>query len=101
VTTKDTIQRDLAAVGDLIASARRALTRNELVDIGEIPERVRGVMGSITDLPPDDAVELRPQLLDLLSDFKSFAGEVSAKIADIETADAPGNRAAAAARTGD
>jgi hypothetical protein len=85
MTTKDTIHRDLTTVAEMIVNARAALSRNEIVDIAEIPVKVREVMGSITDLPPEDAVELRPMLVELLTDFKDFATDVNAKIADIES----------------
>ncbi len=95
MTTKDAIHQDLAAVAELIAVARSALSQDQLVDIGEIPEKIRAVMGSITDLPPDDAVELRPLLIALLTDFKSFSTEVTAKISDIEASGGSASRAAA------
>lgn len=98
--TKDTIHRELTAVAELIVSARSALARNELVDIAEIPVKVREVMGSITDLSPEDAVELRPMLVELLTDFKDFATDVNAKIADIEAVGGPDSRASTAGRSG-
>lgn len=99
MTSKDDIRRDLAVVAEQIANARMALSRNELADIEGIPEKIREVAGAVTDLAPDDAVEMRPLLTELLADFKSFADEVRGKIAAIRERAAPEARAAATGRT--
>lgn len=99
MTSKDDIRRDLAVVAEQIANARMALSRDELADIEGIPEKIREVAGAVTDLAPDDAVEMRPLLTELLADFKSFADEVRGKIAAIRARAAPEAHAAATGRT--
>lgn len=97
--TKDTITGELTVVAEMIVTARAALARNELVDIGEIPTRLRELMASVTDLPPEEAIELRPTLVELLTDFKSFATEVQAKIAELEAGEEAGGESNGEATT--
>lgn len=98
--TKDAISGELTVVAEMITMARSALARNQLVDIGEIPGKLRELMNSITDLPPEDAVELRPTLVELLTDFKSFASDVQAKIAELEAGEGSEGQPIAAERSG-
>lgn len=100
MTSKNDIRRDLAAVAEQIANARTALTRNELADIAGIPDTVRELAGAIIDLAPEDAAEMRPLLVELLAEFKSFSEEVRRKIAAIQESAEPEARAAAAGRSG-
>lgn len=97
--SRNDIRRDLAAVAEQIANARAALTRDELVDIAEIPEKVRLVAGDITDLPPEDASELRPLLAELLEEFKRFSDEVRSKISAIQARTEPEARKKASGRS--
>jgi len=80
------IQAELDAVADVILSARAALARDEILEIRDIPERMRNVASAITDLPPEDASAMRPPLVKLLSDFKAFSEELRSKIEAIEAA---------------
>ena len=97
---KSEIQAELAAVADTIGEARAALSRNEILEITDIPERMREVASAITDLPPEDAVEMRPPLMQLLTDFKTFAEELRSKIDEIETANSAGGPTAASGQSG-
>lgn len=81
---KEEIVTDLNSMSELIAVARSGLSRNQLVEISDIQERIRGVVESITDLPPEDAVEMKPVLLELLSNFQEFSKEVEAKIGELQ-----------------
>lgn len=86
MNSKEDLEKELAIVADAIVTARAALARNEIAQINEIPEKIRTVANAITDLPPEDAIELRPVLADLLADFKEFAEELNTKIGEIEAA---------------
>ncbi len=92
---KEEIVTDLNSMSELIAVARSGLSRNQLVEISDIQERIRGVVESITDLPPEDAVEMKPVLLELLSDFQEFSKEVEAKIGELQAASASNTEQAA------
>jgi len=92
---KSEIETELNAIAETIGAARAALARNQILEIREIPERMREVAGAITDLAPEDASEMRPPLLHLLADFKDFAEELRSKIQEIETANRAGGTAAA------
>lgn len=83
---KEDIVTDLKSMSELIAVARTGLSRNQLVEISDIQDRIRSVVESITDLPPEDAVEMKPVLLGLLSDFQDFSKEVEAKIGELQAA---------------
>jgi hypothetical protein len=84
MTSQNDVRRELAVVAEQIANARAALMRDELIDLTDIPEKVRSVAGAITDLAPEDAAEMRPLLTELLSEFRDFSGEVREKIAAIQ-----------------
>lgn len=86
---KEEIVTDLNSMSELIAVARTGLSRNQLVEINDIQERIQSVVESITDLPPEDAVEMKPVLLGLLSDFQEFSKEVEAKIGELQAAAPP------------
>jgi hypothetical protein len=99
MTLKDDVRRDLAVVAEQIANARAALTRNELVDLTGIPDKVRSVSGAITDLVPDEAAEMRPLLIALLSEFKEFSDDVRNRIAAIQENKEPDGRRASSGRS--
>jgi DNA-directed RNA polymerase subunit F len=100
MTAKEDIRRELTAVAEQIATARAALARNELIDISGIPEKVQGVAGAIIDLAPEDAVDLRPMLMELLTDFKAFSEDVQSKIGEIQASAGTDPRTAMAGRSG-
>ena len=54
MNSQNDVRRELAAVAEQIANARAAMTRDELIDIAGIPERVRSVAGAITVATPFD-----------------------------------------------
>jgi hypothetical protein len=97
---KSEIDAELVAVGNRISEARAALARNEILEIRDIPERMREVASAITDLAPEDATEMRPPLMQLLADFKTFAEELRSKIEEIETANRAAGSAAASGQSG-
>ena len=92
---KDNIQAELIAVAEMIGNARAALMRNEIVEMRDIPGRMRDVANSITDLAPEEASEMRPPLVKLLADFKEFAEELKSKIDEIEATNRAGGHVAA------
>lgn len=95
MAAKTEIEAELAAVADMIGNARAALTRNEILEIKDVPGRMRDVADAITDLPPEEASEMRPPLVQLLADFKKFAEELKLKIEAIEAANRTSESAAA------
>jgi hypothetical protein len=78
----------MSELSDLITAARGQLEHNELVMIKDINVRVQRMVESITELPPEQAIDLKTQLVALLNDFKSFSEEMQSKISEISDADA-------------
>jgi len=74
------IRSDLATMSYAIAAARDGLSRNELVDIGDIGQQVQDIAAKINELGPEDVMEIKSQLTTLLADFKDFAEEVREKL---------------------
>lgn len=87
MTTREAILSEMSEISELISAARDRLAHNELIMITDINGRVQGMVESITELPPEHAVELRPPLVSLLEDFKSFSEQMQSKIAEISEAD--------------
>lgn len=87
MTTREAILSEMSEISELISTARDRLAQNELIMIKDINGRVQGMVESITELPPEQAVELRPPLVSLLEDFKSFSEQMQIKIAEISDAD--------------
>ncbi|MDH3701205.1 MAG: hypothetical protein OEU46_07815 [Alphaproteobacteria bacterium] len=87
MTTREAILSEMSEIFELISAARGRLAQNELIMIKDINGRVQGMVESITELPPEQAVELRPPLVSLLEDFKSFSEQMQRKIAEISEAD--------------
>lgn len=97
---KNELQAELAAVAETISEARAALGRNEILEIRDVPERMREVASAITDLAPEDAAEMRPPLMQLLADFKTFAEELKSKIEEVEAANSADGPTAASGQSG-
>jgi len=97
---KSEIQAELNAVADTIGEARAALMRNEILEIRDIPERMREVANAITDLAPEDASEMRPPLMELLANFKTFAEELKSKIEEVEAANSTDGPTVASGQSG-
>jgi hypothetical protein len=82
----DEIRSELETMTEAVATARIGLTRNELVDIGDIGERVKDIATKVGGLGPDDAIEISSHLTNLLAEFKSFSEEVREKLASLAKA---------------
>ena len=82
--TKQEILSGLNKVSETIATARDVLSRDQLMSMDGIDEEVRTIVASIADLPPEDAVEMRPVLNELLENFRSFSEEVESKISNLD-----------------
>lgn len=81
--TKQEILSGLNKVSETIATARDVLSRDQLMNMDGIDEEIRTIVASIADLPPEDAMEMRPVLDDLLQNFRSFSEEVESKISNL------------------
>ncbi len=87
MTSREAILSEMDELSDLISAAGDRLDHNELIMIKDIHGRVQGMVESITELPPEQAIELRPRLVALLDDFKSFSEKMQSKISEISDAD--------------
>lgn len=87
MTSREAIVSEMDELSDLISAARDRLAQNELIMIKDINGRVQGMVESITQLPPEQAIELRSRLVALLDDFKAFSEQMQSKIAEIADAE--------------
>ena len=83
MTSREAIVSEMDELSALISAARDRLAQNELIMIKDINGRVQGMVESITELPPEQAIELRSRLVALLDDFKAFSEQMQSKIAEI------------------
>ncbi len=86
MTSSEAILSEMGELSDMILAARDRLKHNELIMIKDINSRVQAMVESITDLPPEQAIELRSRLVALLDDFKSFSEQMQSKITEISEA---------------
>ncbi|MCG8542782.1 MAG: hypothetical protein MJE12_01105 [Alphaproteobacteria bacterium] len=82
--TKQEILSGLNKVSETIATARDVLSRDQLMNMDGIDEEIRTIVASIADLPPEDAMEMRPVLNELLQNFRNFSEEVESKISNLD-----------------
>lgn len=87
MTSREAIVSEMDELSALISAARDRLAQNELIMIKDINGRVQGMVESITELPPEQAIELRSRLVALLDDFKAFSEQMQSKIAEIADAE--------------
>ncbi len=86
MTSSEAIISEMREISDLISAARTGLDQDELVMIKDINGRVQGMVESITELAPEQAIELRPRLVALLDEFKSFSEAMQIKISEVAAA---------------
>jgi DNA-directed RNA polymerase subunit F len=81
--TKHEILSGLNEMSEAITSARDGLSQDHLMNMDGMETKVRDIVASIADLPPEDAVEMRPVLADLLVNFQGFSQEVESKLSNL------------------
>ena len=59
MTTREAILSEISEISEMISAARDRLAQNEIIMIKDINGRVQGMVESITELPPEQAIELR------------------------------------------
>jgi uncharacterized protein HemX len=89
--TKDEIVEDIDKMSQEVSQALADLENEEFVDLDGIEVRIRVAMDAVANLPPDDAVEMRPILVTLLEGMELFAKKLQVKIDEVteEEANAP------------
>ena len=83
---KDEILDELAELAQKVTHARESLLKGELVPLGDVQAQIEAQCQAIVDLEPDDTVEIKPKLDDLLDNMRLFSEEVEyvqAKVAEI------------------
>jgi len=91
---KSDLLNDINAMAAEVGTAMEKLESNEIVTLEGIEPRIREVMEAVADLPPDDAVDMRPALVALLEKMEFFSTSLQEKIDQlrIEEADAAGQK---------
>ena len=78
--SKSDLLNDINAMATEVGTAMEKLQANEMVTLDGIEPRIREVMEAVADLPPDDAVEMRPALVSLLEKMETFSSSLQEKI---------------------
>ena len=86
--TKDELTADINAMAVEVTEALTSLKNDEDVDLVNIEPRVRAAMDSVGDLAPDEAVEMRPLLVNLLEKMEEFSLVLQGKIDEINAEEA-------------
>lgn len=83
MTTKAELLTELSDISSVVSDARKKLEDDEHVFLSGIDSRIAETFRSVVDLPPDDALEVRPILSSLLDDLKVFSEELESKVTTI------------------
>lgn len=83
MTTKAELLTELSEISSVVSDARKKLEDDEHVLLNGIDSRIAETCRSVVDLPPDDALEVRPILSTLLDDLKIFSEELESKVTTI------------------
>ncbi len=83
MTTKAELLTELSDISSVVSDARKKLEDDEHVLLSGIDSRIAETCRSVVDLPPDDALEVRPILSSLLDDLKVFSEELESKVTTI------------------
>tara|TARA_Y100000589_G_scaffold309073_1_gene326183 strand:+ start:189 stop:548 length:360 start_codon:yes stop_codon:yes gene_type:complete len=86
--SKSDLLNDINAMATEVGTAMEKLHKNEMVTLDGIEPRIREVMEAVADLPPDDAVEMRPALVSLLEKMETFSSSLQEKIDQLRTIEA-------------
>jgi len=78
--SKSDLLDDIKALTIEVSEAMEKLQNDEIVTLDGIEPRIREVMEAVADLPPDDAVEMRPALVSLLEKMETFSSSLQEKI---------------------
>ena len=80
MTTKAELLTELSEISSAVSDARKKLDDDEHILLSGIDSRIAETCRSVVDLPPDDALEVRPILSTLLDDLKVFSEELESKV---------------------
>ena len=80
MTDKAELLSELSDIASAVSEARRSLEGDDLIVLEGIDSRVEKSCRSVVDLPPDDAIAVRPILNSLLDDLKDFSEELQTKV---------------------
>lgn len=86
MTSKDEILAKLHGIAGELAHARESLLKGQLVPIENVNARIDEECAAILEIDPDDAVEIKPVLDELLLNLQTFSQEidyVQNKVAEI------------------
>ncbi len=81
--TKDELLSHIHDLSGIITAARNGLSKDEAVNLEGVDEKVRLACSAVSDLPPDEAVEVQPALRSLLEDLQHLSEELRDKISTL------------------
>ena len=81
---KEELLSQISDLSSLVTAAREGLANDEVVEMEGVDENVREACSAITDLPPDDAIEVRPYLMQLLENLQQLSDELQEKLSGLE-----------------
>ena len=77
MTSKDEILAKLHDIAGELAHARESLLKGQIVPIENINARIDAECAAILEIDPDDAVEVKPVLDELLLNLQTFSEEIN------------------------
>ncbi len=81
MTNKAELFSELSDIASAVSEAQKSLEGDDdFIILRGIDSRIEESCRSVVELPPDDALEVRPVLSSLLDDLKNFSVELETKV---------------------
>ena len=74
--SKDEVMARPNDMSEELNQAREAILKGQIVPIDNLIERINHHCAAISEMEPDDAIEVKPTLDELLLNFQTFSQEI-------------------------
>ncbi len=81
---KEELLSQINDLSSVVGAAREGLAKDEVVAMEDIVENVSETCSAVTDLPPDDAIEVRPHLVELLENLQQLSDDLQEKLTGLD-----------------
>ncbi len=84
LSTAEDLTTDLRGLGSIVTAARSFVADGKVVDLVPLEQEIKRICESITALPADQTVPLRPVMVALIDDLDKLAAEIRDTHSELE-----------------